>query len=101
MPFRLVPAVVTSFGAWHRDTGAFLAACAGQVCDVSGSLPLAGSLRASLIQRWQSQLGIALHRANAQMLRRSVPGLPRAALDQPSSEGEPLLWELPCLAAHG
>ena len=95
MPFRLLPAVVTTFGSWHPATAGFLKECAKKVGQAAGAAPNAGALPQAVLHRWLCRLSVMLHRENATMYSRCAPFGGQDALDRPWSEGAPPLWHLP------
>ena len=101
MAFRLVPCAATSYGSWHPRTRTFLNECARCVpSESAGALPGASHVKAALLARWVSKLGIATWRQHIAMLRRCVPTMEAGALDRPLSDGPGPVWQLPlqCVA---
>ena len=95
MPFRLLPVAGTSYGSWHPSTRAFLRECAQRVAESTSASPSASHVASALLNRWASQLGIAMWKQTVAMLRRCVPTLEAGSLDRPWSEGPPPVWQLP------
>ena len=93
--FRLLPALATTYGGWHKETKRFLKECASRVADTAGRQPNSAAIRSALLQRWVCSLSVALHRENAAMLQRCTALAGRDTSDRPWSEGAPPLWDLP------
>ena len=97
-PFELIPAVVSSFGAWHPDFVSWSKRLIAQVVDAgpaSGVGRATDSCKAAL-WRFACSLSVALQRGNFAMMLPSFGSAlePGAALDRlgnPLSE-EPEFW---------
>ena len=95
-PFRLLPAVCTTYGGWHPATRNFLRECASRVAAANASLPGAELLASTALRGWTCRLSIAVQRQNAQMTKRCCAPDGDFGLDKDWSEPPVLLWEQTC-----
>ena len=98
MPYRLLPAVCSSYGTWHPQTRNFFRECASRIGAANASLPGSAALPSAILRSWVCKLSICLQRENALMMKRCVTPDGDFGLDRAWSEESPLLWELTCMS---